>query len=94
MKIEVILPAGKIPVGSAVRKITGSKIHIIFLMINVFDADGEQMQIKNEGIRYLFPVETGTLSNITAISEEMLLVWITDTKTLHQTIHVLEGCDE
>jgi len=82
VRADIILPAGKIPDRSRVRKVTGQKVYVLRRDLKVFverDDPDQHEPIEFSGI-FLVPED----GNITHVPDHKLLVWIGRCVTVHE----------
>jgi hypothetical protein len=84
-EIKVILPAGKIPQGEIVSKITGTYTYNIKDRIVIYHEVKNKLQpiIAEKGTRFM----TDNSGHISCISEEKELVWHTELADLQRWIN-------
>ncbi len=78
MKLKLIIPLGEVPMGSQVRKISGSKLHTVKDRIIIYGAVPPQIIHAVNDCVFLI----GQCGEINAHSKTKEVVWETDLETL------------
>lgn len=81
MKIQVLLPAGRIPEHSIVMKETGTIPYTLLRQITVYGGDKKPVEINADGVSYIVGVNG---VHINAINDNRILKWCCEEKELYE----------